>query len=278
MTEAVCSNKQPILWASTIRIVATLLIYIVHFAVLSHYNITLVIDKIAISLFLFIAGFFAVSNLSSTRWIIKRIISIYIPYWPIIITALIANHIIEYKPSNFLKDFIIFIGGSMFVEDPVYIISWFISLIMLFYLFIFILRNISNKLLIALYISTAFYFFNFYLEIHYMYFPAFLAGYTIHLFLKKKNQFAPINIFSSNIIFHNKNFYNKLNNYLFDLQNYCYSFFLLHGGVLWILIKYFKINGFLAFILGLCFTSTLSFIHYNISRKIITFVSTKILK
>ena len=214
-------TKKPIIWISIIRIFAVSLIFLFHFCKFYQFP-TYLIDFYGIGLFCFISGYLCYQkNVSPHIWLLRRIKSIFIPFWIVIIPALILNHIVGYKESSLINDWIVFIGGAWFLSDPVYVISWFITLIMLFYFTIYIVqlnKNLVSHLVII--IIAAFVYYYWFPSRTIYYFALFILGFLLRS-LKKKSQ--GVRIFLKNI------FSRNVGEKLFLLQNYSYSIFLIHG-------------------------------------------------
>jgi len=254
--------KQNLL-ASVIRIIATILIFIFHYLEVEGIKNSYNIDKIGIFLFVLISGFFAYNSTvysNPLKWLIKRIKTIIIPYWIVIIIVLIANYVVEYKQTTFLKNTIIFFGGSLFVEDPLYVVSWFITYIMLLYLCVYIYNIITivhYKYIFILISLFAFYYYN-------ISNPVYFIGFFIGFFY---NKYAKHEISNFIVCFFKLD---KVNHYLRIVQNHCYSFFLLHGGVLH-LVNFFDLFSGYIFIISFVFTLILSIIHNYISFILINY-------
>ncbi len=252
--------QKPVMWASIVRIIATFLIFIFHFQSLNSIPHSYSLDKLGIALFLFISGYFACQNrIRPAKWLRRRFVKIMIPYWSVIIIVLTVNHFIAYKPTNFLKDIIIFSGGSMFLDNPVYVISWFITLILILYFCVFLLQSIANSLLNLLFLITLFLSFYCWHPIHNMYLPAFFAGYLIKRLELSRHDIKAIA----------SNRYSQVNSILFAIQNYCYSFFLIHAGVLWWSIRILNLRPLEAFLFAFSCTTILSYYHKKLSDFII---------
>jgi len=221
------TTKTYSLWASIVRIVATLLIFLFHYEGLYHHSLS-PLDIAAITMFLLISGYLSGQSEGSVHtWLIKRLKQILIPYWPVIFLVLLINYFIQYKPTTASHNIMIFLGLSYFVEDPVYVISWFITLILIFYVDLYFFRLIKPFILKILFLTASYFVICGYLYVSVIYFLSFYIGY----FLQYLNLFA----FESVGIkrFGLENF----NRGLYRIQSYCYAFFLIHGGVLLFIIK-----------------------------------------
>lgn len=243
------------MWISCVRIIAAVFIYIFHFQRLynlPHYSL----DMYGISLFLFISGFFSCQrNRSLHVWLLKRFMSIMIPYWSVILVVLFINDVIKYKQTTLISNIIVFLGGSMFLEDPVYVISWYITLILLFYIGVYMVKLLKYIWLQVPFFIILFFIFLYVTKEPILYFIAFVVGYGAKCF----SEFCP------RILFHKLNFLDRVNKILFIVQNHCYSFFLIHGGILLFLITVLRLNKALSFILGFIITSLCAYYHNMLS-------------
>jgi hypothetical protein len=213
--------KTPIMWVSITRIVATLMIFVFHYH--SIYGIKAVagLDIVGIALFLFISGYLVYTPTMSFRWLVRKFKQILIPYWFVIIPILLINEVIVYKQTTWVNKLVALVGGSYFIDDPIMVVAWFITVILLFYTFtflVFINKSITLQILfftggIALFML---------LGLPYVYIGSFLFG-----FLMRKNA---VNTASKPVN-------NRLNAILFTIQNFSYSFFLIHGGIIFFFVK-----------------------------------------
>lgn len=235
------------------------MIYIFHYYGIYGTNLY-PLDCYAIVIFVFLSGYFSYIGDGSKKkrlleWLLRRVKAIMIPYWMVIIFVIFVNEIYQYKDTSFLEQIIILCGGSMFLNDPLYVVSWFITLILILYLYIFFFQTAS---------TNAYKFFIFIIGLSFsiqlnkhIYFLAFSIGHLIKFFQVKYH------------FLKNKERFSKLNKIIFNIQNYCYSFFLLHGGVLLLSIKIFKLHPVTSFIASLILTAIFSFYHYKISLLLI---------
>ncbi|WP_028571765.1 acyltransferase family protein [Desulfonatronum lacustre] len=254
-------KTHPILVASILRIFATILIFVFHYRGLSKLPNDIPIDKIGITTFLLLSGYFSFQpNIPPASWLIKRIKQIMIPYWSVISIVLLVNEIVGYKTTDFFTAIIIFFGGSLFVKDPVYVISWFITYILILYICLFIYLLIDNIFLKLVFIVFSAICLNFAGIKNYLYFFSFYAGYFVHAFFKLN-----FNGTSNKLL-------NKINYILYQIQGHSYSFFLLHGAILKLVFGVFMFRGTMAFMISFLMTSTVSIFHKIISEKIEKFL------
>lgn len=250
--------------ASVLRIIATILIFVFHYqgqtiGVTPDFRL----DKIGIFIFVVISGYFSFrASIAPLKWLIKRVKQIMIPYWIVIALVLIVNSYVGYKDTNIWKNLIVFFGGSLFLKNPVYVISWFITYILLLYLCVFFYFTIkpSYLKLFFLFLSGAvFYLFkigNIY------YFIGFFSGLFFGKFWKQKQ--------TNQRCSETKN---VVGQYLYIVQNHSYSFFLLHGGILKLVFDVFMLSGVSAFIFSFLITTIFSVYHKKLSDFFITKVT-----
>lgn len=207
---------------SLLRIAAALGIFTYHFSMLSgNHNEGLFL--ISIYIFCFLTGYLSYSIYRHPLyWLVRRFYSIMIPYWFIIIPALLINRIISYKETSLAKDIASLLGGSLFIDDRVYMISWYITFVLLLYLFVFLQSAAENTTQSLLTWLLGILFFSLILQM-----PDFFMLFATGLILSRIHP-PPPKGFSQN---------NYPGKFLFYLQDKCYAFFLIHGGVLLLLIK-----------------------------------------
>lgn len=225
MSSPVTSSREPLFWASAARIFATVFILFFHFNSMYDFPCT-GLDIAGIGMFCFISGFFADAakdkRTTALKWFLKRFWHIMIPYWLVIFPILISNHWIDYKPTTLFKDAVIALGGAMFFAEPVYVLSWFITLILIFYLLAVIRRVFPNPWIWgAVYAVAGWFLFQESGWRHLLYLGLFTAGMLLsgNAALNRRPQKASA-------------FFTRLNHLFFDWQSTTYHFFLIHGAVL----------------------------------------------
>jgi len=226
--------------ASLLRILATLGIFIYHFTKLSGNNVR-GLDFISILIFCFLTGYLSVGIRSQPlTWLIRRIFSIMLPYWFVIIPLLCINRIISYKETSMAMDLITILGGNLFLNNPVYIMAWYITFVLLLYIFVFVQSMAKNVIQLLLIWVSAILFGE--LVLHMLdYFMAFSFGLIFSIIHHPPQKSVS-----------QKNYMGKI---LFFLQDKCYSFFLIHGAVLLLLFNSnFLNNKFFIFIFGFLFS------------------------
>lgn len=249
------------IWPSAVRIVATLLVFAYHYLSLvgrlqsyptlneNGYNIC--------ALFLFISGYYSiVSKGSPHKWLARRVVGILVPYWVVIVPVLCANYIYKYKPALPWEYVAIFLGGSMFLDNPVYVISWFVTLILLLYTMVYFSAILTGCYKAMPYVAC-------FAILHYGFrmddvlFLSFVAGYAVRVALP-----ARTGSLADRWCWHA-----PVANALFGVQSFCYSFFLVHGAVLVVAVKLFPVNYVFTPLASVVLTALISVPHKRISDR-----------
>lgn len=205
-----------------LRIAATSGIFVYHFFTLAGNNIDILFVT-AILIFCFLTGYLSHSVYQHPlKWLIRRFYSIMVPYWFVIIPALLCNRLISYKETNLTRDLASLLGGSLFVDDRVYVISWYVTFVLFLYLFVFILTWAKNGRQVFLTWTLALLFFGLLLEM-----LGFFMAFTAGLLFAGIRPPPPKKISRET----------PLGEKLFFLQDKCYTFFLIHGAVLLFFFK-----------------------------------------
>ena len=210
------------------RIAATIGIFMFHFLALTggdRHNI----DFYAILTFCFLTGYLSFgAHKEPLKWLYRRLSSILVPYWFVIIPVVILNRIVHYKETTLTMDVITVLGGNLFLNNPIYIIAWYITFVNIMYIFLFLQSATTNNILRLVFWAAGWIFFGVYLHKPY-YFIAFSIGYfgaiLFPLPQMKIKEMKPGN------------------RIIFSVQDKCYAFFLIHGGVLIFLSVVLKLTG-----------------------------------
>lgn len=220
---------------SSLRICATAGIFLFHILGLYGFN-QHHIDFYSILVFCFISGYL-INKLGKNafKWFTKRAFKILIPYWIVIIPALIINRIISYKDTTVIEDFITVLGGNMFLDKKVYVIAWYITFVLLLYGFNYFLSFFNGFILTSIAWLIGLMIFSLVLNKFY-YFVSFGTEFFISKLIipPEKSEYK-------------KNIYTRA---LYQLQKYCYSFFLIHGGILIFLYHILKLDFIESFLIG----------------------------
>ncbi len=287
-------SRQIQLWPSLVRIGAMLWIFTYHFLVMLDIARSPFFRSIyAIMVFCFLSGYFS-TNIQTAphKWILKRYFRIMVPYWIVMVIMVIANYFVQYKQTTIAEIFIILSGGSLFVTDPLYIISWFITLILLLYATVYVYALIPSRfkwmfLALALYLSSL----KPYASI---YFVSFFLGFFFRKNLAKRDKCST----SKNNVSGKRScltgikdngqqqdageinvvhpitdttgtpcrFSDKFASFFFKIQAYSYCFFLVHGAALHLFVKVMKGQPVKIFLLSFALSCVSSVVLYEVDK------------
>ncbi len=242
---------------SITRIAATFGIYFFHcLGLLGYCNKG--IDFVSILFFCFLTGFFSANEKTRPHgiyWLYRRLVSIMIPYWFVILPVIVINWLVGYKQTSYLSDLITFLGGNLFLDDPIYVIAWYITFVNILYLFVFIYQKIDSIPVKFVFWGLGFLVFSTMLN-KTSYFLSFSLGYFLTnqvraAFSKEHNQLKGITCF------------------LFWVQKRCYAFFLVHGAVLIALYHIVKMEGYQFVGLGFLMSCLAALILYRLTTPVI---------
>lgn len=260
-------SQYSLLYVSTLRIAATLFIFIYHFMGLYGFDKRSGLDVIAISIFCFISGLLAYPpKAPAVDWIKKKYLQIMIPYWTVVTIVIIVNFIVGYKQKQIYELILLFFSGGMFIHKPLFVISWYVTFILCLYLMLLLCTYSKNIYVKFFFFAVSACLYIFVIKQPYIYAISFIVGCII----RGNNSIVHRKILKSSNSF--------IGNIMFFIQNRCYSFFLIHGGVLLFLLKLTPLSPFNAFAVSFLLTSLFSHIHYAISQKIFTNISNIVLK
>ena len=168
-----------------------------------------------------------------------------------------VNTYVGYKTVTVSNIIVAYLGGNLFVQDPLYVISWYITFVLFLYLYVFVDSLVGRK---GQYLLTAIGFLFFSFITHTMfYFVSFYIGLRLHKLNIKK-----FLLYDDSII----------NRSLFLIQKYCYSFFLLHGGVLHFIFRTTHTD--YSFVFALTMSIVVSIPLYEVANFIQNYIMTKI--
>lgn len=250
---------------SLARLIATIVIYIFHYMRLLGYS-GYRLDFYAILAFCFLSGYFIrINKADKYKWIIKRYLAIMIPYWLVIFPIVVLNQLFNYKENLSASEYIVtIIGGNMFLDNPIYVIAWYVTFIIILYGYAFIESFCETWSMKIIAMASALLLF-IYLE-KWCYFLVFLIGLRMSTLCPigwpKESDRLWIAIAST----------------LFVSQKYCYSFFLVHGAVLLFFCHTAFFSQVTIFFVSFVTTLMLSIVLCNISTSIISYVSKKMMR
>lgn len=244
--------RLPLIWPSIARVLATAAIFLFHFQGHFGYN-RYNLDFYAILTFCFLSGYLAKINKETRyKWFITRYFGIMIPYWLVIIPVILVNEVIGYKEVSYFEYLATIAGGNMFLKNPIYVIAWYITFILILYTYAFIESFFRSYWRIA-YIAISLLIFTFILGKIY-YFIAFVIGIRLSEWFPEAVSVNPTPLMR------------MISLWMFICQKYCYSFFLIHGGLMLLFIKKVNITPTSVFINSFCLSIVMSILLYNIGK------------
>lgn len=124
------------IWPSVARVAATLAIFVSHYLgliELDQYRVTFW----ALPTFAFLSGYLGQArNTSRVRWAARRYLSIMIPHSVVIVPVIIANWAFQYKPVSLSAGAVTFLGGNLFLDSPLYVITWSVTFVLMLYVYL----------------------------------------------------------------------------------------------------------------------------------------------
>jgi len=260
MTTISKKHVEPLLWASVLRLTACAFIFAYHFLVLQDQP-SYGLGSYGLYIFFFLAGWFAVyGNKDAVTWLKGRLRRILVPYWPVIAVVLIANRIVGYKETTLLKDAMTFAGLSFFVRDPVYVISWFITFLMMLDLSFFVFRVLEKNSLRVVYLVVL-------LAAAHVWVPLQIRAVELFYIGAGIGHLARGWDGCSGFLSRRFTWFRHINQALFRVQNYTYSFFLIHGAVLIAVFKALRMSGAQALGLALLLSIVFAYAHNRLLRR-----------
>lgn len=208
------------------------------------------IDFICITIFCALSGLY-IPEKTDQFWIKKKFINIMLPYWIIIIPIIIINRIVSYKETSIAKDVFTIFGLNLFIKNPVYVICWYITFILLLYSSAYIINTQkTNTDTVATIIFSSIIF----ISINkFFYFIIFLLFYLIRISFNKYIEKDTLKY-----------------NFIQKAQPLCYDFFLVHGAC--VLVTFITFNNIYAtFIIGLTLSFLSSILLQHIAKKLISY-------
>jgi len=256
------NRKRPILVISILRIAAAGCIFMFHFFALSGLP-TRSLGTIGLAVFFFLAGWFGAHiKVTPNEWFVKRVKRILIPYWPVIFCVLLANRIVGYKETTVLKDILVFFGFGLFVDNPVYVLSWFITMILMLDLSLYIFYRIKHMGLKALYLVLVYTVFMKVTPQNISGALFFYGGFFINMMTRGK-----INAFLNPPL--QAPWFERVNQKIYEIQNYTYSFFLVHAAVLVSVFHFLRFNTVTLFFITVLMSILLAYIHNKALKRFV---------
>jgi hypothetical protein len=256
--------RSPLIWPSVARLAATGAIFLFHYLGQLKYQ-QYRLDFFAIMAFCFLSGYLININKKARReWSIKRYFGIMIPYWLVIIPVMVANEIVHYKTLSPVEYGVTFLGGNMFLDNPLYVIAWYVTFILILYAYAYIESFFhSYQIAICMLIGAMLFFFWLGNGYHFL---VFLVGLRLSYWWRAEYDRGGYGL------------RRKVSLWLFVVQRYCYLFLLIHGAVLLFLVKMTKVSEAALFLVALSLSAVLAVALYTIGKPLHIFVANKTLK
>ena len=87
----------------------------------------------------------------------------------VIIPVVLMNHIVQYKETTLMMDLISILCGNLFIDNPIYVVAWYITFISLIYLFLFSQFLVKSNLARVLVWISGFMYFSVYVNFQFKY-------------------------------------------------------------------------------------------------------------
>lgn len=222
MSDATRLEALPI-WPSVARVAATFAIFVFHYlGLLDRYQYRLSVW--ALLTFSFLSGYLAhARGTPRGQWIVRRYFSVMIPHWVVMTPVLVGNWATHYKPVSAVDALITFFGGNLFLDNPLYVITWYVTFVLLLYGYLLLDSFLDGWWRLVL---TAFGFLVFggWLGCG-DYFAAFTVGLYVASWAPPRPRWSRRQLTRA---------FARLS---FRVQELCYPFFLAHGAVLLVMVK-----------------------------------------
>ena len=215
------------IWPSVARVLAALSIFMFHYFGLVQ-TPRWWLSAIGLATFSFLSGYLAHARKTPRRrWIVKRYFSVMIPHWVVILPVLAANAAIEYKPVSAGAAVITFLGGNLFLSNPIYVITWYVTFVLLLYAYLLADSFVDgwHRLLLTGLALPVF---------HWLDCAQYFIAFSIGLYLS--TWFPP------NPVRARQRLEAELARVTFRAQELCYPFFLAHGAVLLGMLKVLRLG------------------------------------
>lgn len=248
---------------SVLRITATVLVFVFHCNALYGLGSDRPLFY-AFSFFLFLSGFYAASARSNpVGWLMRRLRRIYIPYWIVVVGVVAANMMYGYKDVGVFEIGVLLAGGNLFIDNSLYVIAWFVSAILCFYLYVFVIA-VLRSVALRVGVTVVWAWFLLVFDIPPYFFVAFALGFLLRRLMAStgvdKESFRSGGAFHASL--------STSSGLLFTVQNYSYEFFLLHGGVLILFTKVFHAGYAVSFLAGFLLTAAGAVLLKRLSNRI----------
>lgn len=244
------------IWPSLARILATIAIFVFHYlGLLERYQYRLSVW--ALLTFSFLSGYLAHARNTPRRpWIVKRYFSVMIPHWIVITPVLVANAATGYKPISTGEAIITFLGGNLFLSNPIYVITWYVTFVLLLYGYLLIDSYADGWQRLAVTAIGLVAFGRLALN---EYFVPFSIGLYLAALLPPRLAVGRTKVTAS------------VARLLFRVQELCYPFFLAHGAVLLAMLKVFRFSPVPLFVVSLLMSVVAAWVVESLSRPLMKF-------
>jgi hypothetical protein len=182
----------------------------------------------------------------------------------VIFPVIVANQVFQYKPVGLWTQIVTILGGNLFLDNPLYVIAWYVTFVLLLYVYA-VAESFCNswQKIICMAVGAALFYSGSFVG---KYFIAFIVGLRL-------SDWRPLR--SSAEV---GNARRRIASFLFVIQRYCYRFFLLHGAVLLIFAKKAAVSAHGLFWLSLTATAVLSIVLHSVARLLERFAVDKTLQ
>jgi len=208
---------------SLLRIAATISIFHYHVSGLYGFYEGEIL-AFAFPAFMYLSGFYSCHEPEkAVGWMLKRIKRIYLPYWIVCLAVIVSNSILNYKEMTLSTVAVLIAGGNFFLQSPLYVEVWFVTVIVMFYVSVFILLLVNNlylRIVLGVMLVVCLALFKVSGEFIYWFCIGYGARWLMDV-MASDNRFITRQVVMINV-----------NQYAFKVQGYSYEFFLLHGSVL----------------------------------------------
>jgi hypothetical protein len=250
------------LWPSVARIVATLAIFVFHYlGLLGLYQHRL--SMWALLTFSFLSGYLAQSRgTPRVHWAARRYFSVMIPHWLIIGPVLVANAVVRYKPITPLTALATFFGGNLFLENPLYVITWYVTFVLLLYAYLLVDSLVDgwHRLVLS---ALGFLFFDRWLAC-----GEYFVAFTVGLY---SSAWAPPRLNPCR-----RAFSRAVARLLFHAQQLCYPFFLAHGGIQLAMLRFTSFNPRSLFISSLLLSAAAAVVVDRMTQPLLRLATTAV--
>ncbi|GFK93899.1 hypothetical protein NNJEOMEG_01737 [Fundidesulfovibrio magnetotacticus] len=236
------------------RVLATIYIFVFHCNSLYGLSNFGLVDY-AFIVFMFVSGYYAVAaNVGANEWLVRRLKRIFIPYWIVTPAVLLFNHVFSYKDVGLFESVVLLLGGNFFLSHRLYVVTWFVSVIVVFYVYTYVVVKFASVLTRAVFAVVSLFIF---LSLNV---PAYLfVSYNVGMLVSvafRKFDVVGVMVSVSGPVF---NLFRGFGVVFNEAQGVSYEFFLVHGGVLLLFCKVLHFGYVQAFLVSFCVSVVFSY-------------------